>query len=177
MRTRVTITKVCADDCAELIAANLASLSLHEPWVQPFRDETGFLTYLARCDGERSVGFIVREWTTGQVAGVVNLNDIVRGLFQSAYLGYYGVFGLTGRGFMRDAVGLVLTHAFSQMDLHRVEANIQPANSRSLRLVESLGFRREGYSPRYLKIGGEWRDHERWAILSDEWSSGRADGR
>jgi ribosomal-protein-alanine N-acetyltransferase len=70
---------------------------------------------------------------------------------------------------MREAVGLVVTHAFHDLGLHRVEANIQPANQPSRALVQSLGFRQEGFSPRYLKINGEWRDHERWAVLADEW--------
>jgi ribosomal-protein-alanine N-acetyltransferase len=63
----------------------------------------------------------------------------------------------------------VVTHAFDTMKLHRLEANIQPANARSKALVKRLGFRREGMSPRYLKINGRWRDHERWAILSEDW--------
>ena len=64
----------------------------------------------------------------------------------------------------------VITHAFHKMKLHRLEANIQPGNSASTALVKALGFRREGFSPRYLKINGRWRDHERWTILSEEWS-------
>jgi ribosomal-protein-alanine N-acetyltransferase len=54
------------------------------------------------------------------------------------------------------------------MSLHRVEANIQPNNAASIALVKRCGFRLEGFSPRYLKIAGEWRDHERWALLADE---------
>ena len=61
-----------------------------------------------------------------------------------------------------------LQHAFKSMKLHRLEANIQPGNAASIALVRSCGFSKEGYSPRYLKIGGRWRDHERWAILASQ---------
>ncbi len=169
MPARVTIQPVRAEDGAELIAANLASMRLHEPWVYPCRDQASFQAYLARCDGERTAGFIVRERDSGRIAGVVNLNEIVRGFFQSTYMGYYGVAGMTGRGLMSEAVGLVVTHAFTKLGLHRIEANIQPDNEPSRALVKRLGFRQEGYSPRYLKIGGEWRDHERWAVLAEDW--------
>ena len=100
---------------------------------------------------------------------MVNVSEIVRGFFQSAYMGYYGTVGMNGRGLMSETVSLVVTHAFRELGLHRVEANIQPGNEPSRALVKRLGFRQEGYSPRYLKIDGEWRDHERWAVLSDEW--------
>lgn len=169
MLSRVTIRPVQASDGAELVTANLASIDLHEPWVSPCRDHASFLGYLARCDGESSMGFIASERESGRIVGVVNLNEIVRGFFQSAYMGYYGMAGLNGRGLMREAVGLVVTHAFSELGLHRVEANIQPGNQPSRALVQRLGFRQEGFSPRYLKINGEWRDHERWAVLADEW--------
>jgi len=104
---------------------------------------------------------------------VVNLNEIVRGSFQSAYLGYYAFEPWAGRGFTRAGLDLVLRRAFRELKLHRVEANIQPDNTRSIALVRGLGFRREGLSPRYLKIGGRWRDHERWALLCEEWRSPR----
>jgi ribosomal-protein-alanine N-acetyltransferase len=169
MPSRVAIRPVHASDGAELIAANLASIALHEPWVSPCRDHASFLGYLARCDGDRSIGFIAREPESGRIVGVINLSEIVRGFFQSAYMGYYGMAGLNGRGLMGEAVGLVVTHAFTELGLHRVEANIQPGNAPSRALVKRLGFRQEGYSPRYLKIDGDWRDHERWAVLSEEW--------
>lgn len=169
MVQRVVIDYTRPQDGAELIAANLASLELHEPWVSPCRDWASFQAYLARCDGDRSVGFIARERASNRIVGVVNLSEIARGFFQSAYMGYYAVSGMNGRGLMREAVGLVVTHAFSELALHRIEANIQPGNEPSRALAKRLGFRQEGYSPRYLRIGGEWRDHERWAILSEEW--------
>jgi ribosomal-protein-alanine N-acetyltransferase len=69
---------------------------------------------------------------------------------------------------MRAGLELVVKRAFGAFKLHRVEANIQPKNLASRALVLALGFRLEGYSPRYLKIGGRWCDHERWARLADE---------
>jgi ribosomal-protein-alanine N-acetyltransferase len=69
---------------------------------------------------------------------------------------------------MSEGIRLVLRHAFGAQGLHRIEANIQPGNVASARLVERIGFRKEGFSPRYLKIRGRWRDHDRWAILAEE---------
>ena len=82
-------------------------------------------------------------------------------------MSYYVVEKFAEKGIIKTLLGLVINHAFGEMGLHRLEANIQPGNERSIRLVESLGFECEGYSPRYLKINGRWQDHERWALLSD----------
>ena len=92
----------------------------------------------------------------------------MRGPFQSAYLGYYGFAPFEGQGYMTEAMRLVLRHAFGAMRLHRVEANIQPGNAASIALVRRCGFHLEGFSPRYLKVSGRWRDHERWAILGED---------
>jgi len=101
--------------------------------------------------------------------GAIELSQIVGGKFRSAYLGYQIGVPFARQGYMREALATVLTFVFGRYRLHRVEANIQPHNLRSLRLVRSLGFHREGYSRRYLKIGGRWRDHERWALLVEDW--------
>ena len=114
-------------------------------------------------------GFLVRDVATGALVGVVNLNDILLGALRSASLGYYGFAARCGRGRMTAGVDLAVSHAFGELRLHRVEANIQPGNAPSRALVQRLGFRLEGVSPRYLYVSGDWRDHERWAVLSDEW--------
>jgi ribosomal-protein-alanine N-acetyltransferase len=99
---------------------------------------------------------------------VINVNEIVRGAFRSAYLGYYAFLPHVGHGYMSEALALALRWAFGALRLHRVEANIQLGNSASRALVRRLGFRREGFSPRYLKVAGRWRDHERWALLAED---------
>ena len=93
----------------------------------------------------------------------------MHGYFKSAYLGYYAFLPYAGSGLMREGLAQVINFAFHTLKLHRLEANIMPDNKRSRGLVSSLGFRKEGFSPRYLKVCGRWRDHERWAILADEW--------
>lgn len=115
-----------------------------------------------------TTGFLICDHRSGSIAGVVNLNSIVRGLFQSAYLGYYIGAPFAGQGYMTEGLRLVTHYAFTQLGLHRLEANIQPENAASIALVRKCGFRKEGFSPRYLQVFGEWRDHERWALLGDE---------
>jgi ribosomal-protein-alanine N-acetyltransferase len=106
-----------------------------------------------------------------ELVGVFNVSEIVRGPLQSGYLGYYSFLPWAGRGYMREGLELLLRQTFVRYKLHRLEANIQPANVRSIALIRGAGFRKEGYSPRYLKIAGRWCDHERWAILTEEWSA------
>ena len=161
-------------DARDLVRGNLDSRGHHRPWVEPFTDQAGFEAWLGRTLAGSNLGLVAREPAAapaggcGGVIGVVNLNEIVLGAFQSAYLGYWGMARLAGRGLMAEAVALACAHAFRDLGLHRVEANIQPDNARSIALVRRLGFRKEGFSPRYIRVGGQWRDHERWALLADE---------
>jgi [ribosomal protein S5]-alanine N-acetyltransferase len=112
-------------------------------------------------------GFLVLRRKDQQLVGVINLNNVIRAAFQSAFLGYYAFSPLGGQGLMREGMLLVIQHAFTVLKLHRLEANVQSANLRSIALLRKCGFVREGFSRRYLKVGGRWRDHERWAILRD----------
>ena len=152
----------------EYLDAVRRSRRLHTPWVAPPRNERELRDYVRARVGPVAYGYAVRT-RQGELAGVINLNGIMRGLFQTAFLGYYAFAPHASRGYMGEALAQVLRLAFGQHRLHRVEANIQPDNQASLALVERAGFRREGYSPRYLKIAGRWRDHERWAITAEEW--------
>jgi [ribosomal protein S5]-alanine N-acetyltransferase len=156
-------------DADEFIALMRASRSFHRPWATAPADEERFSAYLADSRRPDFEAMLACRRSDHAILGFFNLSQIARGLLQSAYLGYAVGKPYAGQGYMRDGIGLVLRHAFTDLRLHRVEANIQPGNRASIALAQGAGFRREGFSPRYLKIGGRWRDHERWAILSDEW--------
>jgi ribosomal-protein-alanine N-acetyltransferase len=168
-REDVSIRPGSLEDEEVFLAAVARSRKLHHPWVQAPNTAEGFRDYLMKRQDPRGAAFFVWTSEPGGLVGVVNLDEIVRGCFLSAYLGYYAFVPYAGRGLMREGLSQVVTHAFKAMKLHRLEANIQPRNARSKALVKGLGFRREGVSPRYLKINGRWRDHERWAILADDW--------
>ncbi|MCC8404511.1 GNAT family N-acetyltransferase [Paraburkholderia sp. MMS20-SJTN17] len=163
----IRLSRVVRADAADLIAANRASQEYHLPWVTSFTDQSGFDNWFARCLTGANVGLVAREMASNKVVGVVNLNEIVAGAFQSAYLGYYGMSNSRRTGLMTEVLRAAIGYAFDDLGLHRLEANIQPANIASIALVRRLGFQQEGFSPRYLRIDGEWRDHERWALLSD----------
>ncbi len=145
-----------------------ASRRLHRPWAWPPDTAEAFETFLDRAGDPTSETLLVCLNDGKELAGVFNLSQIVRGPFCSAYLGYYAFVPFAGRGYMREGLPLTLRHAFGALGLHRVEANIQPGNQASIALARGAGFRLEGFSPRYLKIGGRWRDHERWAILAED---------
>ncbi|HKO49603.1 MAG TPA: GNAT family protein [Polyangiaceae bacterium] len=158
---------------AEFLQRVKASRKLHRPWLMAPDTSEHFRELLKRSRKANQESFFVCLIETGELVGVINLNEIVRGLFQSAYLAYYAFEPFSGEGYMTEGVTLVLDQAFGSLGLNRLEANVQPRNKRSSRLISRLGFRLEGFSPRYLKIGGRWCDHERWAVLADEWNSRR----
>ena len=154
----------------EFLAAVRRSKKLHGRWASPPATVEKFDEYLKRVRKETHLSYWVCT-ERGELAGVININEIVRGIFCSGYLGYYAFAPQDGRGYMKKGLGAVLSEAFRHQGLHRLEANIQPENESSRRLVQSVGFRLEGFSPRYLKIAGRWRDHERWAITAEDWHS------
>jgi ribosomal-protein-alanine N-acetyltransferase len=108
----------------------------------------------------------------GRLAGQVTLDNIVRGALRSGYLGYWIDRSVAGRGMASLAVALVCDHAFGEVGLHRIEADIRPENLPSRRLVERLAFRREGLLRRYLDIDGDWRDHISYALLAEDLPGG-----
>jgi len=153
------------------VAAVRLSRDLHAPWIEPPDTAIRFAHYLQRISRPEHAGFLVIDPADGGLVGFVNINEIVLGAFASGYLGYAAFAGKAGRGLMRDGLSQVIAAAFGALGLHRLEANIQPSNKPSISLVTRLGFRHEGFSPRYLRVAGAWRDHERFALTAEDWAA------
>jgi ribosomal-protein-alanine N-acetyltransferase len=167
--TRVFIRPPVRDDREEFTELMRVSRDFHSPWATAPTDDDRFAAYLADARRADFEAMLLCRTEDDAIVGFFNLSQIVRRRLQSAYLGYAVGAPFAGHGYMRDGLELVLYHCFTHLELHRVEANIQPGNEKSLALARGAGFRREGFSPRYLKIGGRWRDHERWAVLVEDW--------
>ncbi len=153
----------------EFLALTRSSRTFHRGLTTPPLTPDQFTSSLKRWRKSDSACFLVCLIEDGTILGLINLSQIFMGGFRSAYMGYYIGAPFAGRGYMTEAIRLMLRYAFRDLKLHRVEANIQPQNAASIALVRRAGFRREGYSPRYLKIEGRWRDHERWTMLVEDW--------
>jgi ribosomal-protein-alanine N-acetyltransferase len=165
---RVFLRRITGDDEAEFTRLVRESAALHHPWMELPGTAEEFHRYLSKFDPPVvNIGLAVCELGSGALAGGVNINNIVHGRFRSAALGYWAFAPAAGRGLMSQALRLVVGYAFGDLDLHRLEANIQPANVASIQLVKRNDFRYEGLSPDYLFIDGAWRDHERWAITRE----------
>jgi len=160
-------------DAEEFIALNRASTHLHRGLVSPPTLPAQFVEFLQRARRHDCACFLICRVEDNAIVGSINLSQIFFGGFRNAYLGYYVGAEYSGRGYMTEAFQLMLRYAFESLKLHRIEANIQPENLASIALVKRAGFVREGYSRRYLKISGRWRDHERWAIIAEDWKSQR----
>ena len=172
---RVQLERPTARDESRFLEAARRSRTFLHQWAPPPCTSTAYRAYIQRLGKPTHEGRFVVLRGSGELAGVINVSEIVRGAFQSAYLGYYAFVPHAGRGHMTEGLALALRWAFGPLHLHRVEANIQPDNEASRALVHRLGFRREGFSPRYLKIAGRWRDHERWALVAEDWRRQRRD--
>jgi ribosomal-protein-alanine N-acetyltransferase len=166
MKSPIYLRQPQLEDRAAFLKAVRTSHRLHRPWISAPTTSAEFRAYLKKMGQPGNRAYLVCRRDTDAMAGVINLTNIILGAFRSGYLGYYAFAGSERQGFMSAGLKAVTGHAFGALKLHRLEANIQPGNAASLALVRACGFRQEGYSPRYLKIGGRWCDHQRWAILA-----------
>lgn len=137
----------------------------------PATDRGAFTSRCQQRDRDRAAGSAYQFglFVDQQVAGEVNLNNVIRGAMQSGTIGYWIDQRHAGHSYVAEAVVVVLQFAFEQVMLHRVEICIVPRNARSRRIMEKLAIREEGLAQRYLEINGTWEDHIRYGMTVEEW--------
>ncbi|OCW55632.1 GNAT family N-acetyltransferase [Hoeflea olei] len=171
-------------DHAEWSKLRAASRDFLEPWEPSWHHDDltrpSFRYRIQRYQADREAGLalplFVCQKPTGRLIGGVTLGSIRRGAAESCTLGYWMGEPYAGKGFMADALKCLIPHVFERMRLHRIEAACIPDNQRSQRLLEKVGFQREGYLKGYLKINGAWRDHLLYALVAEDWQAMRAKG-
>lgn len=173
---RVTLRIPTWRDYHEWAALRGESRTFLEPWEPRWAldelERSAWRVRLARYQDEFIQGtaapFFIYENASGKLIGGITLGNIRYGVAQSGHIGYWIGERYAGRGFMVDAVRLVVRHAFDTLRLHRIEAACIPDNGRSVRVLEKAGFRREGLLRSYLRINGEWHDHYLYALIADD---------
>lgn len=163
----IILREVKQEDQDKFLLAMQQSQSLHHPWVKAPLNVREFEAYFQRCQQGLHKSYLMCD-ALDTIMGVFNLNEIVHGLFQNAYLGFYVVAHYAGQGYMSRGLKKLLLLFFNELGLHRIEANIQRDNFPSIQLVKNNGFRYEGYSPNYLHINGIWQGHEHWAMTYED---------
>ena len=173
----VAIRAFAPGDVAELTELRVRNRDFLDPW-EPRRSGGFFTEGGQRAEierdrqewaADRTYAFAIVERPEGAMRGRIALANVVRGAWENATLGYFVDEVAGGRGYASEAVALALRFAFGPCRLHRVQAAVMPHNARSLRVLEKNGFRHEGFAPRYLRLAGEWRDHELFAITVEEY--------
>ncbi|EJF90529.1 GNAT family N-acetyltransferase [Bartonella tamiae] len=112
--------------------------------------------------------FFIFDKIFGNLIGGISIGNIRRSVIQSGDIGYWCGEKFSGKGFMLESLHCLITFAFQQLKLHRIQAASIPTNLRSMRLLEKAGFSQEGLLKDYVKINGEWRDHILYAMLESE---------
>jgi ribosomal-protein-alanine N-acetyltransferase len=173
---RVALRAFARGDVAELTDLRTRNRAFLEPW-EPRRSSGFFASAGQRAEierdrqewaADRTYAFAIVERDSGTMRGRIALANVVRGAWENATLGYFVDQAVGGRGYATEAVALAVRFAFGPCRLHRVQAAVMPKNARSRRVLEKNGFRHEGFSPRYLRLDGEWRDHNLFAITVEE---------
>src|SRR3954471_11368998 len=173
---QVAVRAFAPGDVAELAELRTRNRNFLEPW-EPRRSETFFSVNGQRAEierdrhewaADRTYAFAIVEHAGGAMRGRIALANVVRGAWENATLGYFVDQAVGSRGYATEAVSLALDFAFGPCRLHRVQAAVMPKNARSRRVLEKNGFRHEGFSPRYLRLDGDWRDHNLFAITVEE---------
>jgi ribosomal-protein-alanine N-acetyltransferase len=145
-----------------------------DPW-EPVRADAFFTLEvqqrgIARLrEAEDAVDFGIFLAETDEFVGRIQLTGIALGPFQNAHVGYFVSERHNGRGYATEAVRQAVDAAFGPLELHRVQAAVMPRNIASIRVLEKVGFREEGFARRYLRIAGDWEVHKLYAVTREEW--------
>lgn len=174
MADTIKLREPSVQDEAIFISTMNKSQEFHFPFISAPKTPEEFTNYLEKSKKESEKYFLAYS-NDNEIIGVFNVSGIVQGVFKSAYLGYYASVDFAGKGLMSKSLKLVLKEIFTTLDLHRIEANIQPTNKASIHLATKNGFFKEGFSPRYLKVNGIWQDHFRFALTREDWLSNHND--
>jgi ribosomal-protein-alanine N-acetyltransferase len=161
--SRVHLERPSAHRERDFIDAALRSRALHRGRVIVAANAADYREYLGRTQHDDRASFFVVANDTHALAGVVEINDIVRAPEVIGSLAYYAFTPYAGSGLMREGLLLSIEIAFNELALDRLDANVQPTNHRSVALLERLGFERQGTQRRY-KVGTRWLAHERWSL-------------
>ena len=181
---RLLLRPLASDDEEEYVRVFEESSEAWRPWlpaalprVEPAEHFRRELTRTARGAEAGTHLRLAAFDEEGRLVGLFALNEIVRGVFQSAYASWQVSAPRMRRGYGTEGVKALLDIAFDRVpegvDLHRVQANIMPSNAASLAMARKIGFRREGLAERYLEIAGTWEDHVMTALTREEWQSRR----
>lgn len=171
---RVGLRPLARSDRAAWLEARSYNAGWLAPWEATPPRDTGppmsFTTMVRSLRGQARKGLMLPFVVTydGRLAGQLTVGGVTWGSLCSAHVGYWVDQRVAGRGVMPTAVALATDHCFGAVGLHRLEVNIRPENTASLRVVEKLGFREEGTRSAFLHIAGAWRDHRSFALTADE---------
>ncbi|WP_138752091.1 GNAT family N-acetyltransferase [Paenibacillus sinopodophylli] len=174
----VYIRPLAIGDSEALHALRNRNRSFFEPF-EPIRPASYFtleqqramIEWSIKAAGEdQSYVFGVFLQETAGLIGRIELSGIARGPFQNANLGYFMDQAHNGRGYMSEAIALVLQYAFLVLRLHRIQAGVMPRNFPSIRVLTKAGFRYEGLAKKYLQINGIWEDHALYAITVEDYT-------
>jgi [ribosomal protein S5]-alanine N-acetyltransferase len=175
--SRVYLRHPRKSDMDEFTRLVLVSRRFLHPWVTPATTPEAYARYLQFSRRKSMCACLVCRSEDSGIIGVCSLSQIFLGNVPYAFLGYWIGAKFSRQGYMTEALNLLLSYAFETLRLHRIQADIQPENVHSKALAARIGFRIVGFFPRYVKVAGRWKDHERWAIGRKEWAKRLREGR
>ncbi|MET3288297.1 UNVERIFIED_CONTAM: ribosomal-protein-alanine N-acetyltransferase [Brevibacillus sp. OAP136] len=172
---KITLKLLELSDAEAMLRLHLRNRSFFQSYI-PKRDESFYTLEgqeariqadLARKEQDQGYSFGIYLADTGELIGNVTLSEVLRGPLQSCFIGYYLDQAHNGKGYVTEAVRVVVDYAFYELALHRIEAGVMPHNVRSMRVLEKAGFHKEGIARKNVKINGKWEDHQVLAIVNE----------